>query len=198
MSDPKHPAHDDAPDGPELLHEYDGIQEYDNPLPRWWVWTFWATILWAGLYFLLAILPPKVFSGEAVLAAEQAALTARTFGTLGELKPDNETVLKYARDPQWTAFGQGAFRSTCAACHNENAQGGAGPNLTDDAYLHAKEPADLFKVIRDGAKGGAMPAWSARFNDNEIIMLAAYVASLRGTNAPGGKAPEGAVPPEWK
>lgn len=179
---------------PDTGHSYDGIREYDNPLPGWWVAIFWASIIGGAGYLFLAFLPPALFSGPTQLAAEQAAADARLFGALPpDLKADDATVLKFSQDEKWIGIGRSIFGTNCVTCHGDKAQGGAGPNLTDDAYIYAKTPADIADVIAKGRKSGAMPAWAGSLSNNQILMVTAYVASLRGTNQPG-KAPEGAVP----
>ncbi len=184
---------------PDTGHEYDGIREYDNPLPGWWVWIFWITIIWSAGYLFLAFLPPKIFSGETSLVVEKQEINNRLFGSLGELTMDDATILEYSKDPKWTVIGRNVFSANCVACHGTEAQGmvGSGPNLTDDAYLHVKTPADIADVIAKGRKNGAMPPWEKTIERNKLVMLAAYVTSLRGKNVPG-KPAEGTAPVmEW-
>ncbi len=192
MSDSPKQSPDTTPD---TGHAYDGIREYDNPLPGWWVWIFWITIFWSAGYLFLALLPPKIFSGETSLAVEKQEINQRLFGNLPELKMDDATVLEYSKDPKWTAIGRSVFTSNCTQCHGSEAQGmvGSGPNLTDNFYIHVKTPADICDVIAKGRKNGAMPTWEKTIERNKLVMLAAYVASLRGENRPG-KPAEGEIP----
>lgn len=188
------PRKPEGSETPDTGHAYDGIREYDNPLPGWWVWIFWGTIIWSAFYLFFALLPPKMLSGQAMLAADQEEANLRLFGALpDDLKLDDATIVKYAQDEKWTRIGRSIFQSKCVSCHGMNAQGDAGPNLTDDYYIHVKTPADICDVIDKGRKNGAMPAWGAFLKKNEILVVASYVASLRGTNVPG-KAHEGEVP----
>ena len=90
------------------------------------------------------------------------------------------------------------FQTHCASCHGKNGGGLVGVNLTDDHYKHVTTIEDIARVIENGAGGGAMPAWKNRLSHvNQVVLTAAYVASLRGTNVAGGKAPEGTEIPPW-
>lgn len=177
-------------------HNYDGIQEYDNPTPGWWNWLFIATIIMAPIYLVIFHSP---YSDRSVKAQYDRANNANLklqFEEIGELEGDAETILKYKDDPKWIAVGKATFATNCVSCHGKKAEGLSGPNLTDDSYLHVKQVEDIARVIHDGAKAGAMPAWGNRLHPNEVVLAAAYVASLRGTNV-AGKGPEGNAIDPW-
>ncbi len=177
-------------------HVYDGIQEYDNPTPGWWTMIFALSFVWACFYWVryeLNTTPPTVFAEweEDVAEANKAM-----FAKLGDLKGDEQTLLSMGRNPDWMPVGASIFKANCVACHGRQGQGDVGPNLTDDAYKNVKVITDIPVVVRGGANNMAMPSWRGRLTDNEIILVSAYVASLRGTNVPG-RAPEGVVIPAW-
>jgi cytochrome c oxidase cbb3-type subunit 3 len=176
-------------------HSYDGIQEYDNPLPGWWSWLFILTIVFSVLYFVIAITTGQL---SPVYAYQQSVIeeTAREFGSM-KIKPDAATLLMLGKDPKFHALGESIFQTNCISCHGRHAEGVACPNLTDNYYIHVKKIEDFVDVITKGRRDGAMPAWGNRLSPNEIIVVASYVASLRGTNYPGGKGPEGTIPPPW-
>jgi cytochrome c oxidase cbb3-type subunit 3 len=176
-------------------HEYDGIREYDNPLPGWWSWLFILTIVFSIFYFVVSTSTGQL---SAVYAYQQAVVeeTAKEFGSM-TIKPDPPTLLMLGKNPRFHALGENIFRTNCVSCHGQHAEGMACPNLTDNYYIHVKTITDFVDVITKGRKDGAMPAWGNRLSPNEIAVVAAYVASLRGTNYPGGKAPEGTIPPPW-
>jgi cytochrome c oxidase cbb3-type subunit 3 len=113
------------------------------------------------------------------------------------LTPDSATLLKLAKDPLMNKMGASIFQTNCVSCHGRHAEGVACPNLTDNYYIHVKKIEDFIDVITKGRNNGAMPAWGNRLRPNEIIVVAAYVSSLRNTNYPGGKHPEGTIPPPW-
>ena len=85
----------------------------------------------------------------------------------------------------------------CAQCHGPDASGLTGPNMTDDHYKNIKKITDIPQVIANGAANAAMPAWKNQLHPNEIVLTAAYIASLRGKNLPGPRGPEGDPIPPW-
>jgi cytochrome c oxidase cbb3-type subunit 3 len=183
-----------SPDQDQLLdHEYDGIREYDNPLPRWWVW------MWAGSFvFSLAYYFHYHVSGngESVAAAYQADVRqARESEAKKSLvQPVSEESLgKLMSDATLMNDAKALFDLRCAACHGDRAQGVIGPNLTDDAWLHGSGTlTDIFSVISNGVLAKGMPAWDRQLSPIELRKVAAFVGTQRG-KALVGKAPEGAV-----
>jgi cytochrome c oxidase cbb3-type subunit 3 len=178
-------------------HCYDGIQEYDNPTPGWWNMLFVATVVFSPLYLLWFHSPT---SGRTLLSQYEVDLAANMklqFGELGDLEPDEATIVKYMDDPQWIKVGQATFATNCVSCHGRGGEGVSAPNMTDDHYLHVKQVADIAAVIKNGAKNGAMPAWGNRLHPNEVVLAAAYVASMRGKNLPSARPAEGEVIPPW-
>lgn len=183
----------------ELLtdHSYDGIQEYDNPLPGWWKWLFGLTTVFAIPYWIWFHLDTPGRSIHEQYQSEMAHIFELRFSEIGELKPDRATILQYMHDPKWLSVGEVTYKTNCVSCHGDRGQGNIGPNLTDDAWKNVLAIEDIARVIDQGAAGGAMPAWGKRLSHkNMIVLTAAYVASLRGKNEPG-KAPEGNVIPPW-
>jgi cytochrome c oxidase cbb3-type subunit III len=179
-------------------HEYDGIREYDNPLPGWWSLIFFLSTVFAIGYGVHYHLGGEGESVEDEYGAEAAAVFELRFAELGELQPDRATLLAYMNDPQWLAVGQAVFKANCVSCHGADAQGDIGPNLTDDSWKNVDHIEDIARVIADGAGNGSMPAWRTRLSHvNQIVLTAAYIASLRGSNPAGGRDPEGDAIPAW-
>jgi cytochrome c oxidase cbb3-type subunit 3 len=117
---------------------------------------------------------------------------------LGELNPDANTLVKFMNQKEWMDVGKSIYKVNCVSCHGPEGGGVIGPNLCDDNYKHIKKIEDIAKVINEGVAGGAMPAWATRIpNKNDIVMVTAYVASLRGSNPAGGKGPDGSPIPPW-
>ncbi|MFH5806472.1 cbb3-type cytochrome c oxidase N-terminal domain-containing protein [Alienimonas sp. DA493] len=185
------------PDDPLTGHSYDGIEEYDNPMPAWWKNVFWATIIFSVLY------APIVYSqllDAGVLSRYERAKVANIrlqFADLGELTADGPTVARFVGDERWEAVGESIYQSHCVSCHGTDALGLVGPNLRDEQYKHISKIGDVPKVLLEGAANGSMPAWQNRLSENEIVMASAYVAGLRGTAGGAGKAPEGREIPPW-
>lgn len=180
-----------------LDHNYDGIQEYDNPTPGWWWGLFHLTTLFSVVYFVFF-----TFSREAwTLAQEHDAAVAanlrQQFGEIGTLTADEPTILKYMHDDRWLAVGKSVYAARCVVCHGANGEGMVGPNMTDHNYKNVKKLVDIATVIANGAANNAMPAWGTQLHPNEVVLTAAYIASLRGKNLSGPRAAEGEVIPPW-
>jgi cytochrome c oxidase cbb3-type subunit III len=181
-----------------LGHAYDGIREYDNPLPGWWKWLFIITVAMAPLYLLYFHVGA---TGRSIHEQFQIALDAnqkKKYAELGELSPDAATLVKYMADPEWNEVGKSIYKQNCVSCHGPDGGGVIGPNLCDENYKHIKTVTDIVKVINEGVAGGAMPAWATRIpNKNDIVMVSAYVASLRGTTPAKPKGPDGSPIAAW-
>jgi len=187
------------PNEPTLItgHEYDGIQEYDNPVPGWWHFLWLLSFVLLIFYFPFSLISPMYPSPERRLEAAQVAEYERLFSEIGELENTEATLTSLMTDADWMQFAQSSFQANCASCHAADGGGLIGVNLTDDAYKNVKSITDIHGVLVDGAAGGAMPAWGNRFSNNELVLLSAYVATLRGTTPASPIAAEGDVIPPW-
>lgn len=150
--------------------EADGIDEYDNPLPDWWVGLFWFTIVWAIGYGVWYHGTHR--SQEQRLADEMAAADARwpeqaaaTGGAGAELAVTDQTV----------AAGQVVFQQNCVACHGAGLEGGIGPSFLDDEWLHGGQAADVVKTITEGVPAKGMVPWGGILSPEQINQVAAYV-----------------------
>lgn len=181
---------------PLLNHEYDGIREYDNPTPGWWHVLFLLSIVFSFFYFLYYEVNPESATNESTLLAARVAETKRIFGAVGDLSADEATIQAMRGNAQFLEVAAGIFIGNCAQCHGRDGTGGTGTNLTDDEYKNVNRLEDIYAVITRGAGGQAMPAWDNRLTQNERVILAAYVANLRGSTT-GGKGPEGKAIAPW-
>lgn len=179
---------------PRLMHhQYDGIREYDNPLPGWWNLFFIATIVFSigyALYFHIGGLgatPDDRYRAE--LADWETGYAERERAELASVSEDG--LAKKVLDGSVLTRGHDVFLARCASCHGPQGAGQIGPNLTDGYQLHGATRLDVFKTVRSGVERTAMIAWSAQLSPPELLAVTAYVISLRGTNLPG-KPPEGA------
>jgi len=185
----------DEPKEDRLLdHEYDGIQEYDNPMPRWWILLFWATIVFAVLYWLNV---PGIGSGrgrianyESEMAAAQAKLGAHA--PAAGAGPSDADLVAFARDPEKLERGKAVFAANCVPCHRADAGGAIGPNLTDDFWLHGGRPTQILHTVSAGVLDKGMPAWGATLKPDDVPAVTAYVMSLHGTHPATPKEPQGA------
>lgn len=172
-----------------LEHEYDGIQEFDNPMPRWWVLTFWATIIFSVAYVLNI---GGIGTGKGRIAEyEEAMAVAAAEHPQGGGPVDAAALLAMAADPEELEEGGEIFAKYCAACHAADGGGMIGPNLTDDRWIHGGTIEEVHKVISEGVLAKGMPTWSKLLKPEEVDRVTAYVWSLYGTTPAQPKAPEG-------
>lgn len=174
-----------------LEHLYDGIQEYDNPLPRWWLAIFWATIFFAPLYILFFHFGPGMLEieryDEAMMLATEKQMAAIL--AMGEI---NENMLvDLMDDPSMMNGGKKVFVAKCATCHGMFGEGGIGPNLADDHWLHGAQLMDVYRTVREGVPAKGMLAWERQLRPAELLAVSAHVGGLLGTDPPNGKPPQG-------
>jgi cytochrome c oxidase cbb3-type subunit 3 len=170
-------------------HEYDGIREFDNPLPAWWLASFFITIIFGFLYWL-----HYSFGGAPTQRQElQASLAAiqerqKSAGGAAESDADFEKL----KSPERLARGKAVFAEKCAVCHGPDLQGLIGPNLTDDYWIHGRgTPADIAQIVRAGVTDKGMPSWEQQLPKEDIQSLALFVAGQHGSQPPNPKAPQG-------
>lgn len=179
-----------------MAHSYDGIQEYDNPLPGWWVWLFVLSVLFAPPYILHWHFGQGPSLDEA-LQAEKEAYAAQMLATYGELSADRETIFNFMDDDTAMLAMAGLFRGRCAQCHLADGSGQVGPNLTDNSWINVTRVTDISEIIRSGLPTKGMPAWGDRLSETQIALLSSYVARL-SRNPVGGKEAQGDVLPDWR
>jgi cytochrome c oxidase cbb3-type subunit 3 len=171
-------------------HDYDGIQEYDNRLPNWWLAILYGSIVFSLGYWLvfhtfnIGKLPRESYEREMIAAAEAQLARAAAGGTT------NESLLLMSTIPDRVQAGQQLFVQYCAVCHLENGSGSVGPNLTDDYWIHGAAPLDILNIVTNGVTAKGMAAWGNQLGPRRVETVTAYVLTLRGLNLPG-KAPEG-------
>lgn len=185
MSDQhQHPGADVA-----FEHDYDGIQEYDNRLPNWWLITLYGAVVFSLFYWLYyhsyAIGTPQEQSWRNEMAAQAAAELAK----LGDEVTD-ESLILMSQVPARVAAGREVW-TQCVACHLEGGSGSIGPNLTDDRWIHGGRPTQIWTTVMNGVPAKGMQAWKDVIGPARVRDVVAYVlAEVKGKNRPG-KAPEG-------
>lgn len=174
----------------DLGHDYDGIRELDNRLPPWWIYGFYITIVFAGIYLwryhVSHTAPSSKQEYERSVARAEARINAYLKSTGTAIDENNVTLLTAQTD---LAEGKNIFVKSCAPCHQETGAGNVGPNLTDDYWMHGGDVKSIFKIIRYGFN--AMPQWQNAYSNKQIAQLTSFVKSLRGTNPPNPKTPQG-------
>lgn len=214
-------------------HEYDGIKELDNDLPRWWRYLFYFSIIWAVAYMLFYHVFSIGYLQEDQWRQEmdpnyvrQSAADTRFLGVIpeyhspiaqqpGDITPrmlalaeptevvpmitrETDTLIYAAlTDPSELAAGKEVFVKNCVQCHGSLAEGGIGPNLTDDYWLHEVGMTGVVKSIKYGYPAQGMISWRGFLSEDKILEVASYVLTLRGTNPPNAKAPQGELVNEY-
>jgi cytochrome c oxidase cbb3-type subunit 3 len=171
-------------------HVYDGIEEADNPLPKWWLYGFYLCIVFAVLYTGYYEFGPGISLGEAYNQAVAPIKAQRAEAAKSGIDP--AMLAAAVADPAQVAKGKELFvAKTCANCHGEQGQGIIGPNLTDKFWIHGGKPEMVFTTIKTGVPDKGMPVWGEQLSQEEMTSLTAFVLSLKGTNPPNAKDPQG-------
>jgi cytochrome c oxidase cbb3-type subunit 3 len=176
-------------------HHFDGIEEYDNSLPNWWLLTFFLTIVFAFVYWYHYHVLGKGLTQqqelEADLAAQQQLVAAKQTGVV----LSDEAIQAMVKDAVVLAQGHQTFNSYCVACHGAGAEGNIGPNLTDNYWIHGSKPTMMVKTVTEGVPSMGMTPWKGVLSATQINSVVAYVISLRGSSPPKAKAPQGNLEP---
>nr|MDQ6904678.1 c-type cytochrome [Bacteroidota bacterium] len=174
-----------------LDHDYDGIRELDNALPPWWKYGFYLTICVAVIYLLnFEVLgygknPTQEYNDEMA----KASIAHEIYEANNKDKIDENNVTM-ANTAGLTAAKE-IFTTKCFACHGKLGEGGAGPNLTDNYWLHGGTLNEIYHTIKNGYPDKGMQSWATVYSPKEISYLASFVKTLHGTNPPNAKAPQG-------
>jgi len=194
-------------------HEWDGIKELNNPLPRWWLWTFYACIIWAVGYMIAYPAIPLIKGstpgllgvtnrGNVAIEMAKAKDAQKTFldqitsKSLDEIRKD-QALFQFAQ-----AGGRAAFAVNCIQCHGSGAQGGPGyPNLNDDDWIWGGNLEAIYTTIKHGirftgdddTRTSDMPAFGEDLEKDQITQVAAFVAKLSGQESDASMAEKGAA-----
>lgn len=174
-----------------LEHDYDGIHELDNDLPPWWLYMFYATMVFAVAYLGYY----EVFDGDNQIDEynEQVAIAkAEVEAYKKTVKTIDLSSMEASSDAGALSKGKKLFKQNCAACHMVDGRGSIGPNLTDEYWILGGGIKNVYNTISNGGRDGkGMIAWKNSFSPEKIQQIANYVLSLQGTNPENAKAPEG-------
>lgn len=184
-----------------LDHEYDGIHELDNKLPRWWVWLFYLTIIFSAVYLVYYHIyhaGSRVFAeyGQQVAEYKQEMKAGEQIkaAAISQFESSIPT-LQPATDPAAIENGRQIYAKYCAPCHRADGGGLVGPNLTDDYWIHGSKFSDNIKVIWDGVPAKGMITWKTTLKPGQIYDVASYIYTLRGAKlATPGKPAENQAP----
>ena len=175
-----------------LDHNYDGIQELDNNLPPWWIYGFYATMVFAAVYLVRHHIFNAPDQKEEYIAEVASAKKAiEEYKKTAKDLIDVNTVELLTGEEDIKA-GSAIFAGNCVACHKEDAGGGIGPNLTDDYWILGGGIKNVFNTISEGGRPGkGMVSWKTDLKPGEIAQVASYVLSLHGTTPADPKEPQG-------
>jgi cytochrome c oxidase cbb3-type subunit III len=174
-------------------HDYDGIQELDNPAPAWFQFLFYLTIVFAIIYMVNYHLVGKQNSSldeymqEVTIAQQQRDEMLKTGALI------NENNVKALTDAEDIQKGKEIFTVNCVQCHNVDGGGGVGPNLTDKYWIHGGGIKNIFTTIKYGVPAKGMITWQNQLNPKQINQVASFVLTLEGKTPANPKAPEGNI-----
>ncbi len=175
-----------------MEHAYDGIVELDNPTPPWFMYLFYGTIGFGIVYLFLfhltgvGKLQTDEYTQEVAVAEEKRAAYIKLVA--GKI---NENTATRLTDAKALGEGQTLYTQYCVACHGAAGQGGVGPNLTDEYWLHGGSVKAIFRTITEGVPEKGMLSWKKQLNPLQVQQVTSFILSLQGTNPPGAKPPQG-------
>lgn len=176
-------------------HDYDGIQELDNGMPPFLKYMFVGTILFAVYYWVdyhvIKASPLQIAEYEAQIAEGEAQKLAYLKKAGASV---DENSVKLQEDPGVLSAGEKIYKTTCVACHGDKGQGGVGPNLTDNYWIHGGDIQSVFKTIKYGVPEKGMRSWQSEIKPGDMQAVSSYILkNLTGTNVAGGKASQGEI-----
>ncbi len=178
----------------DLGHDYDGIRELDNKMPPWWLGMFYLSIIFSAIYLfafhLTDIGPSSKEEYETEMEVAKAEVNAYLATQSDNIDENNLTALT---DQQELALGKSIYDASCVACHGKLGEGGVGPNMTDDYWIHGGAITDVFKTIKNGVPEKGMISWADQLRASDMHRVSSYILTLKGSNPPNGKEPQGTL-----
>lgn len=174
-----------------LDHDFDGIKELNNKIPPWFMAIFYATIIWSVIYMVdFHILGSgNVQEDEYAEEVRIAEMEREILNRSGSLV--NEETVTMLNDDIALASGKDIFIKSCAACHGMGGEGLVGPNFADDYWIHGGGIKNIFKTVKYGVPQKGMISWQTQLDPTQMQEVSSYIITLRGTNPPNQKGPEG-------
>lgn len=176
MNEPQSKPASDSSEGALLRpHQFDGIQEFDKPMPNWWLAILYTSIVFAFGYWAVLhrygdeMAPGLALAREMELSAQEAA---RKAGVLND-----EILWQMSRNPAVVSAGGSVYRDSCAACHLPDLGGAIGPNLRDEIWIHGGHPMEIFKLVAEGVAVKGMPTWGPMLGRQKISEVVAFLLS---------------------
>lgn len=177
-----------------LDHNFDGIQEFDNPLPPWWVGLFYITIVFAVVYIIFYHVsgfgPSQRDEYLAEINTFKNEKIANSSAAPEESFKEGETFTAMTDEVALSAGGQ-IYKTNCSSCHGAAGEGGIGPNMTDNFWIHGGTHNDIINTIVKGVPEKGMISWKPILSKSDILKVASYLETLKGTTPANPKAPQG-------
>ncbi len=179
------PAPNQSPDGPDIKlrpHTYDGIQEYDQRLPNWWLNTLYGAIVFWVVYWFVHMIAAIMPADGALVDAEMARIAAAKMASSIDVGNDGK-FWEMSGNPVFVEAGKQTFTSLCIPCHLPSLRGksenpaAVGPDLTDTAWLHGGTPKEIYHTVSQGILAKGMPAWEPVLGQKKTVEVVAFVLS---------------------
>lgn len=174
-----------------LEHNYDGIRELDNALPPWWKWGFVLTVIFSFFYlFNFHVMgsgknPTEEYQAE----LKKADIELKAFAAKNKDKVDEDHIVM--SDESGIASGKEIYQQVCWACHGKEGEGGAGPNLTDEYWIHKGSLNDIYRSIKLGYPDKGMQSWEKLYSPKQMNDLTSYIETFKGTKPANPKPAQG-------
>jgi cytochrome c oxidase cbb3-type subunit 3 len=173
-------------------HSYDGIQELDNPTPPWFMFLFYSTIAFAVVYGIIyhGMGTGQIMENEYTAQVKEAEVIRAAYlkKFANSINENNVTMVS---DKAKIQEGKSIYDNNCVACHGAAGEGKVGPNLTDNYHIHGSGIKNVFRTITEGVPEKGMIAWKKQLNPLQIQLVSSYILTLKGTNPPNPKEPQG-------
>ncbi len=172
------PSDHKKPDQPEMRpHVYDGIQEFDNRMPNWWLWTFYLTIIFSAIYWFTRYDAGFIKMEEEKMDEFQAQIEEARLAARGDINAD--TLWEMSRNDGFVSQGRTVYQNYCMACHGQNLEGGIGNNLVDDQWVWGNTPMSIYEVVANGSpdRMSGMQAWIGDLGAQRVNQVVAYILS---------------------
>ncbi len=164
-------------------HTFDGIQEFDQRLPNWWLNTLYGAITFSIIFWfayqIARVVPSDGAQVDAAMAQIAAARMTSTFDVTNDAK-----FWEMSRNAVFVDAGRTTFNSLCATCHTVNLTGAVGPNLIDHLWLHGGTPKEIYQTVTNGVPAKGMPTWGPVLGSKKTAEVVAYVLSYHTPGEP--------------
>jgi len=171
-----------------LDHCYDGIQELDNRLPPWWLYMFYGTIVFSVFYMWFYHVYGTGNIQEEEYKAEMVQAELDIKASASRMDENSVTLLT---DETKLKNGEVLYQTNCSPCHGKKGEGGVGPNLTDNYWLHGGDIKEVFKTVKYGVPAKGMIPWQDQLGPSQIQEVSSFILTLKGTNPPNQKEKQG-------